>query len=130
MKKILLFIGLSISLSCSNGQKPPESLIDKDRMVLILKDIHLAEQQVSNYHLRSQDSSMVVFQALENKILKKYEADTGSYRSSYRYYVTQANDFKEIYQGVLDSLTAADQRLKQRKGTPTRTNPNQPPNKL
>ncbi|OZI08605.1 hypothetical protein BWI93_08235 [Siphonobacter sp. BAB-5385] len=112
MKTRLLLPLLAWLTACSNAPSPPEHLVPEQQMVQILKDIHLAEQRITRLRLGSQDSSLVAFQVLEKDILKKYGADTGSYRASYRYYIAQPNRFKEIYQGVVDSLTAIDERSK------------------
>ncbi|MDQ1087832.1 MULTISPECIES: DUF4296 domain-containing protein [unclassified Siphonobacter] len=112
MKTRLLLPLLALLMACSNAPSPPENLIPQDKMVQILKDVHLAEQRIIRLRLGSQDSSMVAFQVLEKDILKKYQADTGTYRASYRYYIAQPDKFKDIYKAVVDSLTVLEEREK------------------
>ncbi len=112
MKTRLLLPLLALLMACSNAPSPPENLIPQDKMVQILKDVHLAEQRIIRLRLGSQDSSMIAYQVLEKDILKKYQADTGTYRASYRYYIAQPDKFKDIYKGVVDSLTALEEREK------------------
>ncbi len=112
MKTRRLLPLLALLMACSNAPSPPENLIPQEKMVQILKDVHLAEQRIIRLRLGSQDSSVVAYQVLENEILKKYQSDTGTYRASYRYYIAQPDKFKDIYQGVVDSLTALEDREK------------------
>ncbi|PKK34666.1 hypothetical protein BWI96_21260 [Siphonobacter sp. SORGH_AS_0500] len=112
MKTRLLLPLLALLMACSNAPSPPENLIPQDKMVQILKDVHLAEQRIIRLRLGSQDSSMVAFQVLEKDILEKYQADTGTYRASYRYYIAQPDKFKDIYKAVVDSLTVLEEREK------------------
>lgn len=99
-------------MGCGGDEDRPKDLIPPENMVLILRDIHLGEQQVSQMGLRSQDSALVVFQTLERRIYKKYGYDTAAYRRSYLYYAARPDDYQRIYKAVIDSLTAAENRVK------------------
>lgn len=117
MKTRLLVLLLVFGSACSNGPAPPDNLISRENMVQILSDVHLAEQRVSGLRMNTQDSSLIVFESFEQKILKKYGADTAAYRVSYIYYMAHPDQFKDIYQGVIDTLTARDERARKQQHT-------------
>ncbi len=110
--KVIIPAVLLLLLACQTDPDRPKDLIPKEKMTLILRDIHLGEQRVSGLGLRSQDSAMVVFQTLERRIYKKYGYDTAAYRRSYFYYASRPEQFQEIYRGVRDSLQTMEDRLK------------------
>ena len=84
----LLPCSLLMLLACSEEEKRPGDLISEDKMAKILADIHLAEAQVTNLQLRSLDSSVTVYEELQQKIWKKYQVDTLLYRKSYSFYTS------------------------------------------
>ncbi|MBC7891447.1 MAG: DUF4296 domain-containing protein [Sphingobacteriaceae bacterium] len=110
--KVIIPAVLLLLLACQTDPERPNDLIPKEKMALILRDIHLGEQRVSGLGLRSQDSAMVVFQTLERRIYKKYGCDTAAYRRSYFYYASRPEQFQEIYRAVGDSLQKMEDRLK------------------
>ena len=113
MNTKVAILGAILSLSACEGEADrPKNLIPPQTMVLILRDVHRGEQQVSQLGLRSQDSSLVVFQNLERRIYKKYGFDTAAYRLSYMHYAARPEEFKRIYQAVIDSLQAEENRVK------------------
>lgn len=110
--KVIIPAVLLLLLACQTDPERPKDLIPKEKMALILRDIHLGEQRVSGLGLRSQDSAMVVFQTLERRIYKKYGYDTAAYRRSYFYYASRPEQFQEIYRTVRDSLQRLEDSLK------------------
>lgn len=110
--KVTLLAAILALAACGGEDDPPKNLIPPETMVLILRDVHRGEQQVSQLGLRAQDSSLVVFQALEQRIYQKYGFDSTAYRLSYMHYAARPEEFKRIYQAVVDSLQAEEDRLK------------------
>ncbi len=110
--KVTLLALLWALLACTDDADRPDGLIPPEKMVLILRDVHLGEQQVSQLGLRSQDSSLVVFQTLERRIYKKYGYDTAAYRRSYLYYAARPEAYQQIYRAVIDSLHKGEDRVK------------------
>ena len=99
----LLSMLLAISLfvnSCTSEEKPPEHTISKEKMALILTDIHVAESRVTKLQLKSLDSSLMIFNKLKADIWKKHKVDTLNYRNSYSYYMSHPKQMSEIYEKV------------------------------
>ena len=103
---ILLTIGLT---ACSSDEKP-ENLLDQDRMVNIMTDIHLIEAEINNIHLQHQDSSVFMYQKLKVKMLKKYNTDTSVFNASFKYYVLNPDKMKPIYAEVKKKLEEIKKR--------------------
>lgn len=113
MNTKVTILALTWALTACNGNADrPADLISTETMVQILRDVHLGEQRVSQMGLRSQDSSIVVFQKLERTIYKKHGVDTTAYRRSYLYYAARPKLYQEIYKAVIDSLQADESQVK------------------
>lgn len=89
--------------ACGTSDKP-SNLLPEDKMVDILEDIHLTESKVNNLAMGSSDSSLAIFKKLETDILKKHQVDTAAFRKSYQYYVAQPEEFKAIYNQIIEHL--------------------------
>ena len=110
MKKILfLFLLLT---ACTESPKPPPGTLDKDRMINILIDIHIAEARAGGAALRSQDSSTVYYKVLEGDVFKKHGVDSTTYYRSYRYYMNNIKEMDQIYAAVVDSLSLRENSIK------------------
>lgn len=107
MRTILWMLGLVI-LSCSKKVEIPNDVMDKEKMAAILTEIHLAEARVAKFNLRSMDSSVVVFNKLQQEIWKKYETDSSYYKKSYAFYATHPEILNEVYQIVKENLEMTD----------------------
>ena len=103
---ILLTIGFT---ACGSDEKP-ENLLDQDRMVNIMTDIHLIEAEINNIHLQHQDSSVFMYQKLKVKMLKKYNTDTSVFNASFKYYVLNPDKMKPIYAEVKKKLEEIKKR--------------------
>lgn len=118
--RILLLIAL---LSACNSADKPQNLIPEDKMIKLLEEVHLAENQVNNLHMGSADSSLVVYKSLEKQIFKRYEIDTGSYRASFKYYVARPDKFKEMYEQVVKNLETRMNQEEKKKSKPVAKEP-------
>lgn len=77
-------------------------------MAAILTDIHLAESRITKMNLRSMDSSVVVFNKLQQDIWDKHDTDSSHYRKSYSYYASHPEELGEVYELVTKNLENAD----------------------
>lgn len=96
--------------ACDGDDRPPSDLIPQDKMAEILTEIHVAEARVTNMQLRSQDSSVFVFDKLQNRIWKKNKVDTSLYRKSYTYYTSHPTLLTEIYDRVEKNLEVREKK--------------------
>ncbi len=116
-KKPLGFLLVVLVLFLSNCKPKeisvdePDRLIPQDTMVMILRDIHLAEARVNKLNVSATDSTRLIFEVAEKKIYQKYHIDTTTYRQNYRYYVTDPERFGELYKKVVQDLEERSRSL-------------------
>ena len=101
---VLIIIPTLVGCAGDDGSSKPDDLIAVDKMAAILTEIHMAESQVGRYALRSSDSSTLLFNRLNARILKKFAVDTSAYRLSYIYYSSHPNKLETIYKNVTGEL--------------------------
>ena len=96
---------LSVSLFLFSCEDPlPEKVLSKDKMVNILKDLHLGEAYV-NANYSYNDSSRYLYKKFEDSTYKAYGTDAVTFDSSMAYYGRNIKQLDEIYALVVDSLS-------------------------
>jgi hypothetical protein len=102
MKKIILMLSLSLFLaSCNhNAVEKPENLIDENVMTDILYDLSIMEAIKSQNPYAPQNQSMNP----KDYIFKKYKIDSLQFAASNRYYVSQIEEYKKMYEQVNERL--------------------------
>lgn len=107
LKVLIVFISISILLACSNNkeiEQPPAEILDHQKMVTVLVDIHLTEAAI-NLNLMK-DSSVVIVDSLKyNDLMKKNKIDKVNYEKSMRYYASRPILLDSIYTDVLKELS-------------------------
>lgn len=107
MKDINLILFIIFFTACkTKNDKKPDVLVPKEKMVNILTDMHRLEGKVNNLGIQSIDTTQFFFRKLEAEVFKNYDVDTASYYQSYKYYLINPEDFKEIYSDVVKQITA------------------------
>ncbi len=81
----------------------PENFINKNDMINILIDLHIAEAKVSVINLQMEEARKNY--AIERKIIfKKYKTSQMAFDSSFKYYSLNVKELDLIYTNVIDSL--------------------------
>ncbi|MGL2965142.1 DUF4296 domain-containing protein [Flavobacterium sp. XGLA_31] len=118
MKKIITLFGLLfLIISCnSKGIEKPKNLIDKDKMVNILYDLSLLQA------IKSQN----VGGGIENKeaneyLFKKYNIDSIQLAESNKYYASDMEEYKKMYEEVKSRLEEETQKSGGATTTPSGT---------
>jgi len=116
--KTLLLAFLLVFISCANTVEKPKKLIDKDKMVDILFDIALLEA------VKSQNINGGISSKKANEFLfKKYQIDSLQWEENNKYYASDIEEYKKMYQEVKRRLEEETQ-----KANGTSTEVNIPPN--
>jgi hypothetical protein len=103
VKKTVIFISvLTILFSCG-GRKLPDGILDEDKMVEVLIDIHLAEGLVSTFPIHY-DSSRVLYPLFEKEVFKKHQIPDSVFRMSLEYYMQDTKKMDRMYARTIDSL--------------------------
>lgn len=103
MKHLILHCILSLALVSCAKNKTPEGILNEDKMVELLVDIHLAEGLVSTFPIHY-DSSRVLYPLFEKEIFEKHQVPDSVFRKSLEYYMRDAKTMDRLYARTLDSL--------------------------
>ena len=87
-------------ISCSS---PPENIIPGDKMIRVLRDVHLANAFAASYgDLDTMKQKTATFL---NAIYNKHHIDSARFNRSLRYYTENPSLLNEIYEKVEKDLT-------------------------
>jgi len=105
MKSLSLLLLLLLGLTACNQEDKsrPDSILPKEKMVLILADMHMAEGIISTKEY-TKDSSLLLFTELETQLLKKHGATEKEFKESYNWYTGHVEEYKALYTIVVDTL--------------------------
>ena len=100
---IIIFLGLVILMAC-NTNKAPENIIERNKMVNVLADMHLADAVLAK--VDNQDTMLMMASSKYYFIFKKYQIDSAKFTNSLKYYNNEPDEFIKMYAEVVDSLNA------------------------
>ena len=119
MKKLLLILSVIVlfaAAACDDPPMPePERLIERDKMVEMLADIHLAEAAFNSLRHRDslvQNSSSADFYY---SILEKYDMQDTVFEQSFVFYASQPREFEKMYREAMNILNEMEQEYSGRK---------------
>lgn len=99
MKKYILFCLLILLVACTSTGEKPKNLIEKDKMINVLYDLSLLQA------IRSQNiGGGVENKAINDYIFKKYKIDSVQLAQSNKYYASDMEEYKSIFEGVKAKL--------------------------
>jgi hypothetical protein len=100
MKKIIFFCFAILVFGCKESAiEKPSNLIEKNKMVDILYDISLLEA-VRSQNIKGGISTSEINQF----IFKKYKIDSTQFVSSNKYYASDVEDYKKMFEKVKTKL--------------------------
>jgi hypothetical protein len=104
--KVSLFLLMFSVFACTkNKEVIPDSILKKEKMILILSDIHLLEAQVQMTNLNQNDSTKLIVTSAYKDIFLKNKVDAQQFQRSYQYYQVKPELISEIYSEVLTELS-------------------------
>ena len=118
---ILLFISFLFFLGCHSTTSKPSNLLPQDKMVEILADVYLHQQQT--YLVETKEENLD-FSELDAQIIQKHGSNVKDFKASFQYYVLHPEVYSEILLSVRDKLEEKlpeDQRLKRIEERETQT---------
>jgi hypothetical protein len=106
--KTLIFIFLIFAfVGCQKKDERPRDVLDKQQLASVMIDLYLAEARLSSYPIQ-RDSSLALFLPRENAILAKRNVQDSILKKTYDYYLQHPDDFNEVYDILIDSLTVLE----------------------
>ncbi|MGI4749750.1 MAG: DUF4296 domain-containing protein [Janthinobacterium lividum] len=106
----ILFSLLLLFLCACNREPKPDNLIEEDRFVPLLVDIHLADGYLSTKP-QMPDSLAYRANGLYAAIFKRHQVDSAQFKKSYQYYAVHLEQMGKIYTAVLAQLTAKNDSI-------------------
>ena len=103
LNNLKYFILLTFFIITSCDSEINEDIVNKEKMVKILIDMHLAEEAIENLSF-NKDTLEALFARKEQEILDKYSISEELYRKSYSYYFFEPEELDKVYAIMLDSL--------------------------
>jgi hypothetical protein len=98
----IIFLLFFIIFGCGKNATP-SGILDEDRMVEILIDIHLAEGLVSTFPI-NYDSSRALYPFLEQRVFEKHQLSDTVFMESLQYYLRDPKKMDRLYARTIDSL--------------------------
>ncbi|MBA3648863.1 MAG: DUF4296 domain-containing protein [Chitinophagales bacterium] len=103
---------ISFLLSCGEEtEQVPPDLLPKNKMTAILTDVHIAESALNTNGLTREqiDRAMAI---RYQQIMKKDSVTYSQFSNTYDYYLHHPADMDDVYQEVVNRLTALESRTK------------------
>lgn len=106
MLKRLFFISTVAVLlaSCSLFSNKPDNLIDKEKLVDVLVDVHMADAVVAVKGLRINRDSVLISLYYDD-VMKKHNITRKQFDITIEYYSKHAEKYDKIYDEVLEILS-------------------------
>ncbi len=105
MKKVFLILVISLFTFCSKKKaENPKGLYPMHQVAGFLKDLYMLETKVKELKLYK-DSSKIVFDHYERKLLEKHHMTDSLYRESFKYYMDDIKGLTKVYEIIADSLS-------------------------
>src|ERR1700741_1739111 len=106
----MLFRGITVlvlilaTFSCSAPAVPeiPKDILDKDKMAAGLTDLSIMEASINVSHFNAGNKET---DSLRFNIYKQHNITRAAYDSSIAFYSKHPEEFKEIYDAVVEKLT-------------------------
>jgi len=109
VKKYFLTVLVIVS-ACTANEAPPKDLIAKDKMILLLTEIHLLEAKINQSRVRPKDCTQYVYDHFEGLIFEDFEVTEDQYKRALSYYLNNPNEMEKIYGPVVDTLLQRERR--------------------
>ncbi len=91
------------SCTPSKDVEPPENLLPKEKMVLVLKDIVNLESKIKVMKF-PKDTASQVYEVLEEEIWKSHNIKEEDFKTSHQYYLVEMEEYEGIFKSLVDSL--------------------------
>ncbi|WP_428331227.1 DUF4296 domain-containing protein [Mucilaginibacter sp.] len=102
-KYITLFFSVLIFLYSCKSNKAPDGVIDHDKMVRLLTEVHIVDGRLYGV-LQSQDSINKYSTGKYDLLFKRFNTDSTHFIKSFKYYATQPTELQVMYDTIMIRL--------------------------
>ena len=106
---VSLFSLLAATLVGCKKEQRPSDVLSKQDLATLMVEVYLSEARLNTLPL-VRDSSLKLFLPRESAILAKRNISDSVLQKTYSYYLAHTDDFNEVYDIVIDSLTVMEKR--------------------
>jgi len=118
-KRIVLLFIFPVFFACSKlTVEKPAVLVQEDKMIDMLMDIHLAE---ATFNTRRHRDSLVMKSSSADfyySILEKHQVPDSVFEQSFVFYASQPRKFEKMYRQAMNKLNEMEQEYSGRKTEP------------
>ena len=107
-----LFLTVLVILCACSTDQTPKDLIEQEKMIMVMTEIHLLETKIKSINISPQDSTQAVFDHYERLLFEDFGISQDQYERSFNYYVDHPNEFEKIYSAVVDTLMQRENSYK------------------
>ncbi len=90
--------------SCKGKQKYRGHIISRSKMIRFLVDLHKTDAILKIYDFSDKSLSNYDSASYYNYLLRKYKINYADFERSFKYYFSDIEDFKQMYEIILDSI--------------------------
>ena len=105
----LFFLALIFLAACHDDV--PKGIIQRDRMVKLMADVHIIDGSIYNLNEATADTLYKYGNDRYNKLFKSYQTDSTQFKNSLKYYTKQPEVLAEMYTNIIASLQAKNDSL-------------------
>jgi hypothetical protein len=106
LKYIIPFFLVTLFLpACKHGKPQPE-IINHDKMISLLTDLHIVDGGMYNVVSFNTDSTYKYGTGRYLALFKRYHVDSTTFRRSLKYYTGKPVELEAMYDEILKNLTA------------------------
>ncbi len=105
MRKKLIVIFSILLLGCKQEKKIPPHIIDEVTMGRMLTDLTVAQGQMDKLGLHKDSAAVLFHSYYKPQVLKKYNIDVAQFDSSFVFYSSDIELYKNVWEHVVDSLS-------------------------
>lgn len=105
----LFFLALIFLTACNNGT--PKGIIERDRMVKLMIDVHIIDGTIYNLNEATSDTLYKYGSDKFNKLFKSYQTDSTQFKKSLEYYTQRPEIMSKMYVDIMATLQAKTDSL-------------------
>lgn len=102
----ILILIASVEVGCTDHRNDiPQDIIPKEKMIMVMADIHLLEARIQMDNLGYNDSSRAIAYSGYQYIFKKNNIDAKVFKRSFDFYVDHPVLMADMYKDILTELS-------------------------
>jgi hypothetical protein len=114
MRKHIFLFFLALIFLGACGNNTPDGVIERDKMVNLMIDLHIVDGTLYNIDAPSADSLYKHGSDRYVKLFKRHHTDSAQFKKSLKYYTQHPETFTAMYTQISDRLQAKNDSVSKR----------------